>query len=633
LVRKYVLKFREDVMSPPSLSPGVPPVEEGPRPSLYDTFIDNGNPTVNYYGNVQLKLSQGFGAVFCKRPILKIYNLEGVNADDIVEMFLMLKMFSTSGGLTLQSGRLIESPEKYKYSQATWNERFSSVAWTAAGGLAGTESPFDVKQINSTSIGNYVYFNLTELKDKELIEIFIDSVGNVMGSGIESIFHSTWAASASNRPHLLWTLKVWSIDAFSSEEEKLRIRPWDQNQLYPELYWGKVSPDDTFTSFKVWRKASQFTKPVAEGATEISPVGGIPDITLTEYVDTTIPNIGTFYYMVTAESTDNIGDDATLSNVVSLIVPRPSAVTVPAGAITPGMYKTISLSPNKLTKKYRIDWGDGTISWYELESATSSPISVSHLYISHGVFTVRGMFEDTDGFWSDWINGSNTVTVNDTTPLAKLQVNINKELVGVNVILNATLSQPISSLATITKYEFRRYGGDPYFDNGANPIYKFSSSLIPAGVKTAEVRITTSTGLQAIGTCNYELYTETAEALGLTRYSSISSIKEDAGSFDIDVQIPIGGTGTEYDNVNSKKAMRITVNGITTRRGTTSDIDRLRTIYNSRKLVKITSTTFKRGTTVEWTGKIESEPKFNNMSPNAVSWSFTMKVYSRSPAV
>ncbi|MHA1807009.1 MAG: hypothetical protein ACTSX2_05500, partial [Candidatus Thorarchaeota archaeon] len=239
-----------------------------------------------------------------------------------------------------------------------------------------------------------------------------------------------------------------------------------------------------FVDFKVYRETSPITS-----VASLTPIATITSPTDQEYIDDdTLADGTTYYYLVIAEDVVNTGDDATFSKNVSFTKPKVDSTTLtPTGTQNVGVVATLEVTGNAPIKRLYVDWKDGTASWYEFETAELTK-SVTHIYLSHssGALTPDVRIEDTNrpndkgrGFWSSLTPITDTITIDDIDPLAKLRTNVQKAIPFSWVTLDASLSQPASSDATITGYRFKRYAGDAWQDNLADPIYEFQLSGPP----------------------------------------------------------------------------------------------------------------------------------------------------------
>lgn len=215
------------------------------------------------------------------------------------------------------------------------------------------------------------------------------------------------------------------------------------------------------------------------------------DSAIVELIDAaTLTNGTKYYYRLIAEDQDNHEDDALRSATVFFTKPdvtndAVSPKMTPSGAQNVGTQTTLRVDSPQNIKRIFVDWQDGTESWYEFETVGTSK-SVTHIYTEDpGVaLTPDVRIEDELGFWSDVEAAGNTITPNDTTPDAKLQVNVKKEFVGEDITLNASLSQPKAGNATITKYEFERLATGLADDAGAvvadggNTASTFKTNLV-----------------------------------------------------------------------------------------------------------------------------------------------------------
>lgn len=224
----------------------------------------------------------------------------------------------------------------------------------------------------------------------------------------------------------------------------------------------------------------------------IVPTAIITNPTTNEWIDTSSLTDGQdYYYIVVAEDSKNSCSEATWSSNAKFHKPDVISNSLDlSGNRDVGTLVTLTVSGDVPIKRLFVDWKDGTQSWYDFEVAGTTK-AVSHIYLSHssGALTPEVRIEDTNipsegdeplcGFWSGLTSATNSITLDDLLPLAKLRTNVQKAVPFSYVTLDASLSQPASSDATITKYEFKQHAGDSWHDNLADPIYQFQLSGHP----------------------------------------------------------------------------------------------------------------------------------------------------------
>ncbi|MHA1662570.1 MAG: hypothetical protein ACTSVR_04870 [Candidatus Thorarchaeota archaeon] len=347
----------------------------------------------------------------------------------------------------------------------------------------------------------------------------------------------------------------------------------------------------------------------------------------------------TYYYKILAEDEDNYEDNALMSPSVSFTKPDITSATMTrtdagawaAGVQDVGTSVTMTvISPQKIKKIY-IDWKDGSTSWYEFETVGVSQ-TATHIYSydTGGAVTPDVRVQDDLGYWSDLTAGSNTIDVNDTTPNAKLIVNVKKATLGDEVTLNGYLSQPIASNATITKYEFKRDAADAWQDNLTDPVYTFDSGIYPnsVGSKTASLRITTSTAQTDTDSATYELETGAATPLVFSRATKIHELNHQLGQNKL-VEIPLGSEGVEHEVLLSRRAERISLTGTSNHPNVADDIGLIRAMWLSNTYVAISVSTEMEDKIVTYNCMIDGDVSLGQAYDNKQSWSFPVRVISR----
>lgn len=366
-------------------------------------------------------------------------------------------------------------------------------------------------------------------------------------------------------------------------------------------------------------------------------IATILDSAIREYVDeSTLSDGTTYYYKLIAEDQDNHEDNALLSSSIFFVKPFPTSYTInPNGSQSVGVQVTSDIGSNNVKlKRIFTNWADGIESWYELAPENIGNPGVvyhfKHIYTndSGGSITPQFRVESVDGFWSSLKNSVASIDVNDTSPLAKLLVNVKRDHVGVEVTLNAALSQPAGSNVTITKYEFKRYTGDSWHDSGTDPIYSFSTTGFSVGTKTAEVRITTSTALTDTETVDYELESGDPVELVFSRNTRIHEIPHDL-TLEKNFRAPLEGDGVEFQFKTARRAERISVHGTTHTPDMATDIGIIRDVWDNDTYIRVRVKNEVEGKDVLYDGKIESDVTLGHSYPNLITWSFNMVVFNR----
>ena len=287
------------------------------------------------------------------------------------------------------------------------------------------------------------------------------------------------------------------------------------------------------------------------------------DSAIAEFIDTFahVDN-STYYYKLIAEDQDNHEDEALLSAPVFFTKPDvTSAVLTPATPNNVGTLHTMTVVSPQNIKKLYIDWDDGSTSWYEYETVGTTK-TATHIYSKHsgaGTFTGQVRVQDEKGFWSA-LQNANAMEIDDTAPEAKLLVNAKKAIVGDDITLNASLSQPQGSNTTIAKYEFKRHENDAYQDNGTDPVYEFATT--GAGFSGAITEFADMGGGQVrVTSAGHDLTNgDYVEITGTTNYDGVYLIANVlVNSFRITHTYDgDDATGTWYRNGTVQAALRIT---------------------------------------------------------------------------
>jgi len=451
-------------------------------------------------------------------------------------------------------------------------------------------------------------------------------------SNVFMYFDSTEHFTAGYRPGLKITYRDYAVDAFDKKDDALTIEPNPDNPEQPLLKWGGVDEED-FVDFKLYRSTSPITS-----VSTLTPIATITDNSDQEYVDTGSHTDGTkYYYMVIAEDGNNTGNDATFSKNVSFTKPKVTSATItPTGNQTVGTKETLTVVSPQNIKRLFINWGDGLgtssdiESWYEYETVGTSK-KAYHIYSMQtgGVgVSLYARVEDELGFWSSLIATGNTVTLIDSNPTAKLRVNVHKVVVGDEVTLDATLSQPVASNVTITSYKFWRYAGDASPVTQTSPVFTFLTTGFSVGSKTGTVQITTSSGKTATDTATYEVESGLPTELAFSRDTKIHELNHGLGQSKV-VEIPIGSNGVEHEFLISRHAERITLVGTSNHPNTGTDIDIIRTAWLNNQYVRFTVLTEMENKKVQYDCKIDGDISLGQSFDNKQSWTFPVRVIVR----
>lgn len=362
------------------------------------------------------------------------------------------------------------------------------------------------------------------------------------------------------------------------------------------------------------------------------------DSAIVEFLEDFTPTTGTrYYYRLIAEDQDNHEDDALKSSTVFWDVPDVTTRSLsPSGAQNVGTEVTLTVTSDKPIKRVNVDWKDGSQAWYEFETVNTTQ-TIKHRYAKHSGGSPWNpvlVVEDDLGFWSFSFLTSNSITLSDTTPEAKLTVNVKSALEGDNVTLNAALSQPKASNATITKYEFKRYAADSWQDNGTDPIFTFSTSGFGTGTITASLRITTSTSLQDTDTTTYVLETATPTEItpgvtgGLSIYTAIHELPHILTS-DRSVGVPIGSAGVEHGFRLARRAERLTVHATTEYPYMEADIGLIRNAWINETYLRLTVKSEMETKDVQYDFIVDGDISLGHTTDNKINWSFPIRVITR----
>ena len=453
-----------------------------------DTYLNEDAPSSNYGFDTHMRVGKITGEQHIILTLKAPEKEAVIGFDELIKVELLLYFGGGSYPYTMYMG-VISINDIWDEAEATWDEAQVGVAWSQGGGavksrlgsIAEGEEVIDVRY--TSAVGQWINFDLTPAlslgEEKTFVIIPIQLLGGTTYMEAQTKNNTPLTLN----PKLRITYKNYSPDAFSDKDNALTVEPSQDNPEQPLLKWGGVDNDD-FTRFRLYRETSPITDVSA-----LTPIVDITDNSDQEYVDTdTLADGTTYYYMVIAEDSENTGNGATFSKNVSFTKPKVNSTTLtPVGSQNVGVIATLLVTGNAPIKRLYVDWKDGTASWYEFETAELTK-SVTHIYLSHssGALTPDVRIEDTNrpdekgrGFWSSLTPITDTITIDDIAPLAKLRTNVQKAIPFSWVTLDASLSQPASSDATITKYRFKRYAGDAWQDNLADPIYEFQLSGPP----------------------------------------------------------------------------------------------------------------------------------------------------------
>ena len=616
-----------------------------------DTYIMEVNPSWNFGGatGVGCGMTVGLGTH-------GIYELVMPTEDDIVgfdelesvELVVTLQSRTFTGSATGVIIAVLVIPDDFdegtlngSAGYCNWNNFIAAAPWAKGAGAVASRPNSYVPEdgvviwsggfTGASTIDVQYSIDLSEIADMgETIRIAIFAIftdGTTGGGGDTAVvnFYSKEHPTSSKHPILRVKYRDYPPEGLEGEDS-LAIEPNPDNPEQPMLSWGGTRASDFGGQF-LYRDTSPITS-----VASLTPIATFSSPDPQEYVDDDALVDGTTYwYMVVVADLNNTGDSGLKSNNISFT--KPDVVTAsltPSGSQNVGTSISMTVTANKPIKRVYVDWKDGTQSWYEFD-VTGTSKTVSHIYdaTTSGAVTPDVRVEDSDGFWSSLTPTSNTVTLNDITPTAKVLVNVKRDHVGVEVTLNAALSQPAGSDVTITKYEFKRYGTDSWQDNGTNPIYSFSTTGFSVGVKTASVRITTSSSLQDTDTVDYELEAGDPVEIEFSRNTRVHEYAHDL-PFDKEFKAPLEGDGVEYEFKNARKAERVTIHGTSHTPDMASDIGIIRDVWLNDTYIRVRVKNEVEGKEVLYDGKIESDVTIGHSYPNLQNWSFNMVVFNRS---
>jgi len=632
-----------------------------PNGIVKDTWIDEGNPTYNYGASGFLNLgflTDGAGnPIALKHIILEVKMPED---DDILgfgELISAILKFKVSTSTVTGFGWFVlgvvaieddfdEGSQSGSAGWANWTQYIDSVAWSRASGACASNIRSGYDEIDGTvfdtfrilSGGSYteIELDLTEAMDMgDLKRFAIFILASDTLSATDSCLLTLYSneASLANRPVLEITYKDYILEAFESKDDALTIEPNPDNPEQPLLKWGGVSDND-FVNFKLYRETSPITSVAL-----LTPIATIVDNSDQEYIDTaSLTDGNTYYYMVIAEDLSNTGDSSTKSKNVSFTKPSMTTRLIsPSGLSTVGSTKSVTVTSSQNIKRLFVDWKDNVESWYEYEYVGTSK-SASHIYmIPVATFSPDVRIEDELGFWSSLQATTNTAQISDGAAAAKLLIGERKAIVGETITLNGTLSRPKAANATITKYEFKRDASDSWQDNGADPIYQFNSGTYPGtvGVKTASLRVTTSTGITSATTqATYELETGTplnitpGESGGLASGTQIHSL-EHVLRQNKSVDSALGADKTAKEFVMSIDPERMSVSLTSFWGDYENDVTLIRTIWDSNTYFRLEVKDEKEDKIIQYDCKLDGDITLGHRFDNKINWSFPVRVVVR----
>ena len=596
-----------------------------------DTYLDENNPTTAYGSGNYIRIGDNGGNSYHGVVQIKVPD-KGyiVGFSELIKIELVLYFWSGSGGspYSMKVG-VINIQDIWNEQHATWNNSETAINWIAGvgaiksriGSIDSAETVVEVTQV--TGIGTWASFDLTPvlgLDDDKTFVLF------PVGLGGTTVSMDAYSRNyTSNKPILRLTYWDDSPDAFSDKDSALTVEPNPDNPEQPLLKWGGVKDAD-FVDFKVYRDTSTITS-----VTALTPIATITSPADQEYIDTGSLSDGTtYYYAVIAEDGNNTGNDATFSNNVSFTKPDVATASMsPSGSQNVGTEVTMAVTSGNNIKKVYVDWKDGVQSWYEFETTGTSK-QVKHIYsgTTSGAVTPDVRVQDELGFWSSLTASSNTITVADTTPTAKLRVDVHKAVVGDEVTLDATLSQPVASNVTITNYKFRRYLGDSWHDNGTSPVYSFVTTGFTVGVKTASALITTSSSKTDTDSTTYELETGDPTTLNFSETTKLHELSHSLGQSKL-TELPIGSDGVEHEFLVARRAERVTLVGTSNHPNVGTDIDIIRNAWLNNLYVRFTVSTEMESHVVQYDCKIDGDISLGQSFDNKQSWTFPVRVIAR----
>ena len=627
---------------------------------IRDNWLDEQNPTYNNGLNNKLWIGDGY-SVFARQDQRAIIEIQMPTEEDVdgfgvlvkVELWLKILTKDASKWMTIGIVGLDEIWDEGDKTEgagwANWTESQSAVLWvngngaikSRVGSLDDMDTVIDAYR-NTLVAGSYSalmtapYWGVWDLTpslsmgDKKTFVLFDldreDATNNVITFG-----SNEQSAVPSIVPILKVTYRDYAVEAFDDNDDALTIEPNPNDREQPLLKWGGVDDGD-FVDFKLYRDTVAITT-IAGLSVNGVLVTTIADNSDQEYIDVSALVDGTtYYYAVIAEDGNNTGDGATFSKNVNYTKPdvATGSITTNSGAKIVGVTSIITVTSGNLIKRVYIDWKDGTKSWYDYETTALSQ-TASHTYSgTSGALTPDIRVEDNLGFWSDLTASSNTITLSDSSPSAKLRVSVKKETLGDDITLDGSLSQPIGDNVTITKYEFMRDAADGWQDNGADPVYTFDSGTYPntVGSKTASLRITVPSLLTDTDTATYELETGTPTDLKFSKDTKIHELNHILSQNKL-TEIAIGSDGVEHEFFISKKAERINLVGTSNHPNTGDDIGLIRSAWNNNTYVRILAQTEMEDHVVQYDCKIDGDISLGQSYDNKQSWSFPIRVMSR----
>lgn len=591
-----------------------------------DNYLNEDSPSSNYaFSQVRVGKIVNYQHGIWRLKMPEKEDIE--NLDQLLKVELVLYMGGGTSPYSAVLG-LIEIQDIWDENQSSWNEAQTGVDWKAGVGAIKTrmgsieEGETVIDSVQVGSIG-WKSFDITPIASLGSDITLVMFPINLLGGTTYVEFMNREAASL--KPIIRLTYKDISPDVFKTENDQLTIEPNSDNPEQPKLSWGGTD-DTTFSKYRLWRDTSPITSVSA-----LTPIFETTDPTEISHIDDdSLVDGTTYYYLVTCEDGLNTGNKGTFSKNVSFTKPDVASASLsPSGAQDVGTAVTLTVTSGRPIKMVYVDWKDGTQSWYVFD-ITGTSKTVQHVYdaTTSGAVTPDVRVEDNIGFWSSLTPTSNTITLNDVTPSAKLLVNVKRDHVGVEVTLNAALSQPAGSNVTIINYKFKRYAGDSWNDNGSNPIFSFSTTGFSVGVKTASVLITTSTSLNNTTTVDYELEAGDPVELEFSRNTRIHEYQH-GNSIDKEFRPPLEGDGVEYQFKTAKRAERVTIHGTSHTPDMASDIAIVRDLWDNDTYFRVRVKNEVEGKDVLYDGKLESDVSIGHSYPNLQTWSFNMVVFNR----
>lgn len=614
-----------------------------------DTNIGEGSPTFNYGGSTIMNGGMSAGGniinIIVEVQMPEEDDIEGFDLLEKVELCLRTSA-APAGVVVLGIVEITDIWDEGVLNGAAgwcnWTEAQELIAWKQGDGAIksryGNPPTIDgsdgiiIDSQRVTSQYETITFDITPaIKMGETKTFVVFGLSSVPYNATDRYATFATRHSTSYYPQLEVTYRDYQPEGFVGEEN-LTIEPNPDNPEQPILKWGAVKDTD-FVQYKLYREVVPIT---AVGA--LTPIATITDTAIVEYIDTDALVDGTaYYYKLIAEDNENLDDDALPSACVSFTKPDISGTSfTPSGDKIVGTQITITVDSPQNIKKIWVDWKDGCTSWYEFETVATSQ-DVSHIYSAHsaGVALEQDVrIEDENGFWSS-LGVALGYKILDTDAVAKLLVNVKKTIVGDNVTLNATLSQPAASNATITSYKFWRYAGDPAPATQSSPIFTFSTVGYTVGTKTATVEITTSTSKTDTDTVTYELESGTPieitpgyPSTGLSIHTKIHELPHKLGQSKA-TEMPVGSAGTEYEFPLGRHAERLTIHATTEYPAMESDITIIRNAWINNSYLRLTVESEMETKKVQYDFLLDGDVSLGHTMDNKITWSFPIRVVAR----